>query len=1389
MADDDVFSSPDPLNNSLDSSLSRPVTRSQQSQRFVSLGRSSSPRKQTFELEVGDQKSPQKLFVTVESEQSAPRISRRLFTSPSPTPLIRRRERITTTTVALKGIDEDEMGESDTLQSTPALGATPKKRGRPRKNESTPKKATPVKKRSKTPARKTPRPKATTIAETPSEFDSHKPTTNITTRGRRTKKAIEEPASEASTATASKPARAKRTTKRKSVEDDTASVNQNSPPKRARRRLESLVPDEGANLVSADDEDLSSRSKVNSDEGPAKRPRKAAPESEGGDIWLDTLSDQTTPRPTKSRKSRTLSSIIRGETSTAEEEDAEGQGHGYGDLRDGPSDGDSQASRETTQQPESDIGDMHGALGTGAGDTDSVSEAESPKDGSGMDRDTIMQSEDFSMILMDSLPSVHDISAALAPVAEGDEEEELGDETNLVINRTLESIRQGMDSDKTEADEAEPEHQSQVDHSIVDIETEVVEGSPEAPQVTQLSPSRSNAPLRSGSPRRIKALPLSRQLLTFKAEQARSGASPQPLKFSPDRRSSRRSSTGPNEENSNLYEDSFSEIPEAVLEAATPRRPQATYMPGANGYPTGDTDTVDEVEAEPTPKATAEASSIMDGNTRSVRSESRLPTPDDTPSPINDGNDGTSQAKAETHVHIEAVEDQDPPILLTEQAESPQPSNEAEDVATESQGYNRQSTPPAATSSPRLPAIQDTNTLYPGNPQGTERRPTLSPIVRAGRALQSVTSDHSSPMGQKNTLGSPFRASSSGPSRPSTNPKFGASSQVAGSAAASTPQVQQVPARSDNQAPASQIHTGQSSFLKALGDSWRNLTGQQSPSKASVTSSTQATPPDDADEMSWMPTKTIHIAQAKVDSRNSSLVGTLGSLAHKTSAFELDDADDEIVDDEIDLGNDLFLAEAQRPTPTQPRQPRQQSFGKQAVPASRRTQLPNTWRRTSRLVSKHQEDSVTDEYSLVSQQSRIPSIPQREVQVKKRGAGGLDLSSFFSSPAQLPPAVPAGPPAKNAPAPVAKVGSSPKAPVSVSTSTMFSVVPQKEFHPTPVRRRRTDLFSSVPKAAEPEGTENTEAIPTEEAHAPATPEKVNLLPVHQKQNFTPRPRQTGGTTPLFGKSSATQSVVNTPPRMQLTRDEIEKWQEETSVLMEGSDSAEEDRRAFKPPSHRILSPTKSCLRSPLKPRTPGRVVEFTSSTLSPLQQMQERAQKAISNNPVLQPRVPLQPSMPVQKKPAAVAKVALAVEEDKENTPQHQRKHATDGGAQAQKEDREGSLRLSRTQWSKDHWVFLDQLLQLRRQGPFRFDVPVSKSVGLLGKMVEARGAGMKLERYHLDVIDAFKVEVGGWDEAILAKRLFALVLGEEDRKMAEEQTRKTTQQWMKSGITPVPFH
>jgi hypothetical protein len=101
-------------------------------------------------------------------------------------------------------------------------------------------------------------------------------------------------------------------------------------------------------------------------------------------------------------------------------------------------------------------------------------------------------------------------------------------------------------------------------------------------------------------------------------------------------------------------------------------------------------------------------------------------------------------------------------------------------------------------------------------------------------------------------------------------------------------------------------------------------------------------------------------------------------------------------------------------------------------------------------------------------------------------------------------------------------------------------------------------------------------------------------------------------------------------------------------------------------------------------------------------------------------------------------------------------------------------MALSQTTWSKQHWARLDEILQLRRHDPLQFQqlcaLPprhMRRSSPLLGKEVTAYDASLVLEAWHLEVVEAFKLEVGGWDERVLAKRLFALIIGEQKRQAA----------------------
>lgn len=275
----DLESSPDPLNDSSDATIAllassavRRMTRSQRSNSHYLLdgphstrSTSISPRKQVFRLDVGSEITPQRLRVTVETEDflgdSEPEsigtkiedsVSRRLFNGVSsmptkPTPRRRRqasssaapsspvrspRKSVATTTtkIPLRGLSDDEYA-----------GATPKRpRGRPRRS------GTPL-------PRNTPR-KMLSVSPVPSS-----PVAGRTPRS--TQKTVAEVAkgeaaaiADTAASTASGNAISRRMTRATSIESDLDSISDSRPRKRGRPRRLALAPDEMAAIAEQQEE-------------------------------------------------------------------------------------------------------------------------------------------------------------------------------------------------------------------------------------------------------------------------------------------------------------------------------------------------------------------------------------------------------------------------------------------------------------------------------------------------------------------------------------------------------------------------------------------------------------------------------------------------------------------------------------------------------------------------------------------------------------------------------------------------------------------------------------------------------------------------------------------------------------------------------------------------------------------------------------------------------------------------------------------------------------------------------------------------------------------------------------------------------------------------------
>ncbi|KAM7183759.1 hypothetical protein V8F33_013394 [Rhypophila sp. PSN 637] len=1481
------MSSPDPLTDAAPSSVirsSRRVTRSQTSQRFYAMN--TSPRKQTFELDVGNDISPQKIRVTVEAEDfDQPNVKRRLFQSPTPKRNVRRKLNATTTTVPLRGLTDDERG-------APSETATPR-RGRPRRSGTPRKPATPATVRPRRPA--TPGGRFVR-SNTVSSRDVLQSDTDAA-ENRQTPRLS---------------SNVKRLPRRKTMTPTKGDDVPSSLPrkKRGRPRKESILPSDIAAMAeqeSTADGEVEDNASVAQTEDMAS---VAGNRDDGlgaftdldDDIWLATLSDQATPvarrwhggdGPVPENAEPDLPLL---------EPEREPEP--------GPEPRPSQHSDADYSQPEEYM-DFGGGMDSHS-DVETELSEKSLGQGTAQDtaQDTVMTNEEFTMISIGSLPSMQPNSSMMAPGPP----QELGEATSLIIHRTLEELRQSRNK---------AAQQDVITEETPAVTTESAEMSfVQQPEDSLFAQPKSPGPWMMRSPRRNKATPLAKQVAVKNLLQADSidPSAPPPLLDSQEAH------------DTSGYDDSFSQIPEAVLEAATPRRPRQPL-----------TETED--ESRPTYiQPSIERPSIV--NHSNPQSESnRLLTPDETPSIPSDDEGEKSQPSAVNSALDPAPV---PEIRSSPPDASPSPDRNRNELFSRLSRTRSTETPTEKQASFRSPDLGALNgqhlDLAPPEPQ---RRPTLSPIVRAGRALQFITSDPPSPPNRDSVLRSPFRGSVAKSSPPAELP-------VTTRATESPPQTQNEesarPAGRSWLSPFTHIKDLVVQGAQALSPRPALVSGIQDPfgpvanASARPSSSrsmfrfrseqlqpqpqlvdTRAPSPDrdvlspggaEEDEMSW---------QAESPSRPSSQgrPGSPGSSIHAapgTSPKQDHHAEEESEQEqehememELDHGRepepepephqtrgqaqteeqeeeedeDIWAIEAQRPTPFTSKQtaPPREPY----VFPPRRSKLPSPWRQNSkRLVYSDElqqfsdeniapQRSEADEFSMLSQQESPPQPTARLNPTPYAApAPKADLSAFFSSPAVLPDATQPGLGLFKAldgkqaartqapqPAPLRQQIRSTFQPPPTFGNSLFPQLPREEPGARPQTQTRTQKLPSIPQkefridrvnretsilssprrepsreatVSEPAQSPSPEirpqtrtqklpSVPQKEFHIDRVNRETSILSsprreasreatgsepaqssspptpqrpvVPQKMNFTPRSRNAEntlfnlkataqapvGSSSLFGsaKQRVSSFFASTGPAAAAHEDDDDDDDDDYDEDMEEDD---DDSRAtspdlsfemppkLNPAPNRAMSPTKSSFRSPMKPKTPGRVVEFTSSTLSPLAQAQARAE---------QRRAIASPEK--EAGPAPPSRPALTRFSDKPKPKQ-----------------------LSTSQWTRDHWLRLDELLQARRKGMLAFQLTVrqgptggsaqinstgaGKSHRLLGKQVTTTASAasdgeeeesMILEAWHLDIVEAFRSEVlngaaegrtsrstGGsshlWTDEVLAKRLFALMVGEERR-------------------------
>lgn len=456
--------------------------------------------------------------------------------------------------------------------------------------------------------------------------------------------------------------------------------------------------------------------------------------------------------------------------------------------------------------------------------------------------------------------------------------------------------------------------------------------------------------------------------------------------------------------------------------------------------------------------------------------------------------------------------------------------------------------------------------------------------------------------------------------------------------------------------------------------------------------------------------------------------------------------------------------------------------------------------------------SEPQEYSMVSHYDKSPEMAQEKqeppVPARKSFFGNFDILSFFSSP-RPPPIANDVPRTEVDETPLHRIITKPP-PRSVQSidkslieeprsalraAGLFPSIRQKIFNPSP--QRRVDLFS--PGTA----LRSNDTVADTYAETPSTPARQEFPSIPQKRNFTPLSVQSRNTESLFTPSrqgSTPAQHVRTPSPEHDDLEELDHSGDEDTILTEGPSFEMIPPREKPSQWDKTLSPIKSSFRSPIKPKTPGRVVVFTNSVLSPEAQEQvcterQRALNAVSigsvNIATNNPRTAI-----LNPSPLRVPASYQSHDQDKENTPSPPKspERQTVQPIQSARVQSIAPAGLSSVAWSRAHWIRLDEILQLRKRDPMQFQmvfpsVPPGKHP-LFGLEVATQDAKLVLEDWHLEVVEAFRSELAigprplsgngatqnVWDAKSLSKRLFALMVGEERRrsgKYASSQPKK----------------
>ncbi|PBP18275.1 hypothetical protein BUE80_DR010999 [Diplocarpon rosae] len=1337
---DELSSSPDPLNDSQTFYSPTKAGYPSRAARHSLYLQGSSPKKQTFELDVGDELSPQKIRVTVEAGKTGGEETySHINTSASKN---RRRERTTTTTIPVKGLSDSEDRGSQAVTPKPGRGR-PRKSGTPVAAKKTNRASTPVRKNRKS---------IVDLVDGDDENDNSYQCGNGIEIGQGKRRPR------------SRSAKGIRKSTPASKDSDASSEpRSNTGIKRGRGHPKSILAEEIELLENASPKD--------NDEGPGFQ------DNDGAGA-LDSIDSNTGDVPSAFSTTRSTTTIGGDSTDvtiarsdpgtetprqpgwssphTIQPSSSRPRNDSYPSPSVSPAksifsqheDGDAPSSERRESYAERDDHDRNQCE---EGDEDEVGDVQ--------EFDTIIESEGFSMISVDSVPSLREHFSTPAQ-----QDEKLP--PSQIRNKSLLSVQAN-----------ETPH----DDLASSIPGKVLENA---------------TPGQNAQSRRLLAIRNARLDDSF------SSIPPEILKAAtPHRTELKKKLSTANLAVNSQYENSFSAIPPAILDAATPAR---VLSPSSRPA---------EIPEVPAPRPSESPSHAASP------APSRLLTPEETPSPPDEeysehdtrSSGKTSSSQSARPAGAQEAR-QDSSIMNSQLPSSPPSAAPRRYTYTAYLRQHRQldtklsQTPSIVFSSPALPPpIQvGREPLSLAPPLEQTRRPTLSPTVRAGQMLQDILIP-SSPRSRSQSLGSPFKSptadksmSSSvvkesypSPTHPRLDgplPKLDLSGQFSGSTS------QEPQTLSSNQGDPSRKSISmqeRSSSPEEKPQLSLELPGQRiysDPNFADVRSEDSSIISDDA--MSWqaekeltLPTKissmrygskrfdnsradnsSMKVEQRWAAKRAAAVKQISNASSSRVTVIVSNDGEASTYSRAHDDENEDFGLLLETLNSSSPVVEHDRNVPRETVEKPRRSKLPSPWRQNSkRLVYSDELNQLSSSppaprdanikpiaTEFASQQAAVKNAvpqgfsddidadfsgyqtPQKiRFEPRPRQSGTLDLTALLpNSPLEYLPTLATSSHKSSLQRPARSSQSS----SSVSHREIAAVEPAESNLKDPTR------FTPIPQKMNFNPRPRTEIPPSSIKLASLVPNLFNGPDKENQKNKYPEPRSSFPASKPLSTSSLSRTntlsgsrnpaahlspLVCSPHSASLNSSDKINQAATNSRTLKWTESLRVETTAnvvfHSPVPPTIASPTKSCLRSPLK--TPSAKSSSALENLSP-----SKGVKFVSSSPLASPP------------PVA----------------------------------------LSPRTWSKDHWRLLDAILQTWKPDNNNSLAPSDEKEKsarhrrnstrvisrLLGKNVTSGDQKMRFEQWHLEVVDEFRGCVPGWQESIIAMRVFALLVGEEKRAL-----------------------